>query len=102
MQESEGPTSAMADSCVSEAVQPLVKASVSFGPERCTIVVSNNENALLSDRLVELKGKCMEFIGDYLLRHNAVADIAEDPLEEGSDEEEKNGDVSIPRPKKRK
>lgn len=91
------------DSCLSDVVQPLVKANINLWPERRSLTVSHDKNAPLSEKLVEVKKQCMEILQDYLLAHNSapdVADVGDDPIQESSEEDEV--DVSVQSPRKRK
>ena len=86
-----------ASSCVTEGGhQRLVKARIALGPDRSTIDILN-DGVSLSEKLVELKRRCMDCIGSHLLAHNALAaadsvldddiDPFQEDISDGGDEE---------------
>eukprot|EP00249_Psilotum_nudum_P010330 c22478_g1_i1 orf=219-497(+) len=78
-----------------------VTARIILGSESCNLTISEGtQSMLLSEKLVELKGQCMEFFKSYLICHNTPFDVADD-LQEGSVEEE-DIDSKAALPKKRK
>lgn len=94
---------------------PRVKAALELGGERREVEAAPSSDArLLSEKLMELKGLCMERLALFLLRDSASAGedaILQDPLEASEDEEDDNAEEladddnnssNPPRPKKRK
>jgi hypothetical protein len=82
-----------------EAQFPQVKATLRLGSESFTV---SSDPGILSEQLSSMKEKSMVILKDYIARHNAPADVPDEPLEEASSEEEENTkEVSKP-PKKSK
>ncbi|CAM6105558.1 unnamed protein product [Calypogeia fissa] len=70
--------------------RPLARATIVLdGQDQLSASASGNHSSL-SSALVELKGKCMEFLGEYLLKQNTPLEEPDEVLgtEPGSDDEE--------------
>ncbi|XP_074267905.1 uncharacterized protein LOC141591454 [Silene latifolia] len=78
--------------------QSSVKVSIRLGSEVYT--VNGSTSGVLSDQLVSMKEESMIILKDYITRHNAPADVPDEPLEGSSGDEE---EVLVkPKSKKRK
>ena len=75
-----------------------VKASICLGSEMYT--VHGSEGTLLSEQLVSMKEESMTIFKDYITKHNAPADVPDEPLEGSSGEEDEI--TNKPKLKKRK
>ncbi|KAL9239756.1 hypothetical protein vseg_014048 [Gypsophila vaccaria] len=74
-----------------------VKATIRLGSETYTV---NGSTGVLSDQLVTMKEESMIILKDYITRHNAPADVPDEPLEGSSGDEDEI--LAKPKPKKRK
>lgn len=75
-----------------------VKVSICLGSEMYT--VHGSKGTLLSEQLVSMKEESMTIFKDYITKHNAPADVPDEPLEGSSGEEDEIPDK--PKSKKRK
>ncbi|GLJ44511.1 hypothetical protein SUGI_0934350 [Cryptomeria japonica] len=90
------------DSKGSNSVPQLCgKVNLCLGSEQYDFSVSHQDR-LLSDMLVELKEQCMSTFKDYLVRHNAPADVPDDVQESSSEEDDPKPSKLLERTKKRK
>ncbi|BBM98152.1 hypothetical protein MPTK1_1g11220 [Marchantia polymorpha subsp. ruderalis] len=87
----------------------LATASIALGPDdQHFISVGEQQGLVLSAALVQLKGECMKFLGEYLLRRNTPLEEPDEVLEESlseeeeEEEEEEKSDARLVLPKKRK
>eukprot|EP01018_Ginkgo_biloba_P019084 Gb_24685 [translate_table: standard] len=87
--------------CSNGVPESCVKAILSLGSEQYDLSAAQH-GGLLSDRLVELKEQCMSTFKDFLVRHNAPADVPDEVQESSSEEEDTKPSRSPVRPKKRK
>ncbi|KAK9747621.1 hypothetical protein RND81_02G003700 [Saponaria officinalis] len=74
-----------------------VKATIRLGSETYNV---NGSTGILSEQLVTMKEESMIIVKDYITRHNAPADVPDEPLEGSSGDEDDT--VAKPKPKKRK
>lgn len=86
---------------LNRAPQLSGKASLCLGSEQYDFSVSHHDR-LLSDMLVELKEQCMSTFKDYLVRHNAPADVPDDVQESSSEEDDPKPSKLVEGTKKRK
>lgn len=72
-----------------------VKASLVLGTESFAI---SSESGILSEQLAAMKEKSMEILKGYITKHNAPADVPDEPIEGLSDDE---GDAPAKNPPKK-
>ncbi|KAH9626864.1 hypothetical protein KSS87_002264 [Heliosperma pusillum] len=79
--------------------QSCVKVSIRLGSDE-VYTVNGSTSGILSDQLVSMKQESIIILKDYITRHNAPADVPDEPLEASSGDED---DVLLkPKSKKRK
>uniref|UniRef100_A0A0E0LFR4 Uncharacterized protein n=1 Tax=Oryza punctata TaxID=4537 RepID=A0A0E0LFR4_ORYPU len=80
---------------VAAGLDSRVKASLVLGTESFAI---SSESGILSEQLAAMKEKSMEILKAYITKHNAPADVPDEPIEGLSDDE---GDAPAKNPPKK-
>ncbi|KAG6553628.1 hypothetical protein Mapa_004542 [Marchantia paleacea] len=77
----------------------LATVSIGLGADDQHFISVGEQGVVLSAALVQLKGECMKFLGEYLLRRNTPLEepdeVLEESLSDDEEEEEEKSDVRI-------
>ncbi|KAL3701077.1 hypothetical protein R1sor_019099 [Riccia sorocarpa] len=71
----------------------VASAVIVLGTEDRLSASVGQECGKLSAALVQLKGECMKFLGDYLIRKNTPLEEPDEVLEESLSDDEDDGDL---------